>query len=266
MNMKNKKFIYLLGTLIAAAPYFLFSCKPEEDTVLPPDPTSLTIEVSNQYVDLNSGVMGGLVEGAKVYLYESDSDRLNEVNYVAWGSTNSKGLVTFSSGLDSSLKPIVYHFDVSYNGQTNWDGITSTGDSLVLNASNNANVNIYGRWDGISSSPLLSSTAGKTWKIINIRSHPSGTELIDEPEYRYLRNETFKLFKNGNISASTKGEGEWKMIAENGSLIKSRLKFEFGGDNFMDLFNISNMTPTTIKAIGKIDSGESCFINLDLVQ
>jgi hypothetical protein len=91
-------------------------------------------------------------------------------------------------------------------------------------------------------------------------------ELIDEPKYRYLRNETFKLFKNGNISASTKGEGEWKMMAENGSLIKSRLKFEFGGDNFMDLFNISEMTPTTIKAIGKIDSGEECFINLELIE
>ncbi|MDG1045679.1 MAG: hypothetical protein P8P81_03630 [Bacteroidia bacterium] len=137
---------------------------------------------------------------------------------------------------------------------------------MVLNAANNVNVNINGRWNGISSSPLLSSAAGKTWKIINIRSYPSGMELIDEPKYRYLRNETFKLFKNGNISASTKGEGEWKMMAENGSLIKSRLKFEFGGDNFMDLFNISEMTPTTIKAIGKIDSGEECFINLELIE
>jgi hypothetical protein len=116
MNIKNKKFIYLLGTLIAVVPYFLFSCKPEEDMILPSDPTSLTIEVSNEYLDLNEGVMGGIVEGAKVYLYESDSDRLNEVNSVGWGSTNSNGLVTFSSALDSSLKPIVYHFDVSYSG------------------------------------------------------------------------------------------------------------------------------------------------------
>jgi hypothetical protein len=255
MNIKNKKFIYLLGTLIAVVPYFLFSCKPEEDMILPSDPTSLTIEVSNEYLDLNEGVMGGIVEGAKVYLYESDSDRLNEVNSVDWGTTRSNGKVTFSN----NLKPIEYYFDVSFNDQTNWDTRNSTGGPLVTNAANNAMTNIHGRWGGISSSPLLSSAAGKTWKI-NIRSYPNAMELIDEPKYRYLRNEIFKLFKNGSINASTKGKGEWEMLS------RSRLKFNFGSDNFMDLFNISNMTPTTIKAIGKIDSGEDCFINLELIE
>ena len=257
--MKTKKIIYLLGIIIAVAPYFLFSCKLSDDEDII---TSLNLEISNEYLDLNGGIKGGLVEGAEVFLYRSDSDRLNEVNLVAWDVTESDGVVSFSAGLE----PIVYYFDAIYNGQTNWDGITSTGNPLIPNASNNVRVNIYGRLDGKSPSALLSSTEGKIWRIVSIRNYSNGMELIDESMYRYLKNERFKLFKNKEIKASTKGKGEWKIFEENSSLIKNRLVFEFGGDNFMDLFNISNMTPTTIKAVGKIDLGEDCFIDLELVQ
>ncbi len=198
MKISIKSFVIISTLLILIQSCQL--CGGDDEPT--PNPTTLTIHVKSMYYFQGELQEDKDVEGAVVYLYPSEEDRLNSVNLISKKLTNDQGKVVF---VDHIQENITYSYDVFYQGhsgeslypRTNWDDNTTPDTPIIAHTNNYTMTNIFGPWNGLSPTYVLSSVLGRSWKVTSI-TDVNNIERINEPKYRNYIEESYALFKNKN--------------------------------------------------------------------
>ncbi len=92
--------------LIFIVTLFISSCHVDNSEEVEPQTTDLQITVVNE--------LGQRINAANVTLYQLKTDYINNINAVDFGTTDSKGVVTFKN-----LRTINYYFYIEKEPATN---------------------------------------------------------------------------------------------------------------------------------------------------